>query len=149
MTRQLILQAARALALILPVLVPLPALAEALVTTRLVRATEVLGPDDVTRSAHSVPGAATQAVQVLGLEARVALYPGRPVLLSDLAPAALVERNQTVRLVYRRGGLLIMTEARALGRAALGEEVRVMNLSSRNSLTGTVTNDGTVEVFAN
>ena len=139
----------RLLAMIGLVLLPLPAMAEALVATRLVRATEVLGPDDVTRSGHSVPGAATDAVQVLGLEARVALYPGRPVLLSDLAPAALVERNQTVRLIFRSGGLLIMTEARALGRAALGDQVRVMNLSSRSSVTGTVTNDGTVEVFGN
>ncbi len=126
-----------------------PADAEALIATRLVRATEVLGPEDVTRSAAHVPGAATDPVQVLGLEARVALYPGRAVLLSDLAPAAVVERNQVVRLVYRRGGLLIMAEGRALGRAALGDGLRVMNLSSRSTVTGTVTSDGTVEVFGN
>ena len=148
-TRQRDLLTACVLALIGLVLLPPPTLAEALVTTRLVRATEVLGPGDVTHSAHRVPGAATDAVQVIGLEARVALYPGRPVLLGDLAPAALVERNQTVRLVYRRGGLLIITDARALGRAALGDPVRVMNLSSRSNVTGTVTSDGTVEVFGN
>lgn len=123
--------------------------ADALVATRLVRATEVLGPDDVTRSDVMMPGAATDLVQVVGLEARVALYPGRPVLLADLGPAAVVERNQPVRLIYRRGGLTITAEARALGRAALGEQVRVMNLGSRSTVTGTVTSDATVELFAN
>ena len=71
-------------------LMALPVAAEALVATRLVRATEVLAAEDITRSAAQVPGAATDPMQVLGLEARVALYPGRPVLLSDLAPAAVV-----------------------------------------------------------
>ncbi len=131
------------------VLMALPVAAEALVATRLVRATEVLAAEDITRSAAQVPGAATDPVQVLGLEARVALYPGRPVLLSDLAPAAVVERTQPVRLVYRQGALLIMAEGRALERGALGAPLRAMNLTSRSTVTGTVTSDGTVEVFGN
>ena len=60
---------------------------------------------------------------------------------------ALVERNQIVELIFARNGLHIVTEGRALDRAGAGERVRVMNLSSRSTLFGTVTASGTVSVL--
>ncbi|RBI84627.1 flagella basal body P-ring formation protein FlgA [Rhodosalinus halophilus] len=123
-----------------------PAAAETLVATRLIRAQEVIGPGDVTLSSGEVPGALTDPAAAVGREARVALYPGRPVMRGQTAPPALVERNQIVTVVYAQGGLRLTAEARALGRAAAGERVRVMNLSSRLSVTGTVAEDGSVRV---
>ena len=35
------------------------------------------------------------------MEAKVALYPGRPILASQLGAPALVERNAVVRMAYR------------------------------------------------
>lgn len=125
-----------------------PALqAETLVATRLIRATEVIGSGDVMLHEAHVPGAATRAEQVVGLEARVAIYPGRPVRLSDLGPAAVVERNETVRMVYRQGTLTILSEGRALERAGLGDSLNVMNLASRQTVQGIVNSTGLVEVF--
>ena len=106
--------------LVLLVLVPLPAFADALVATRLIRATEVVRAGDVAVQRGQLPGVASDPVQVVGLEARVAIYPGRPLRLADLAPAAVIERNETVTMLYRQGGLTIRSEGRALGRAALG-----------------------------
>lgn len=120
--------------------------AETLVATRLIRATEVIQPADVHLAKPSVPGAASDPAQVIGLEARVAIYPGRPVRLADLGPAAVVERNEIVRMIYRQNGLMIQSDGRALGRGALGEMVSVMNLSSRQSVQGVVTAAGLVEV---
>lgn len=120
--------------------------AETLVATRLIRATDIVQPADVQLALPAVAGAATDPAQVIGLEARVAIYPGRPVRLADLAPAAVVERNEVVRMVYRQNGLTIQSDGRALGRAALGETVSVMNLSSRQSVQGVVMASGLIEV---
>lgn len=120
--------------------------AETLVATRLIRATEVIGPGDVTRAAPAVAGAASAPDQVIGLETRVAIYPGRPVRLADLGPAAVIERNEIVRMVYRQGGLMILSDGRAMARAALGDRITVMNLASRQSVQGIVASSGLVEV---
>ncbi|TVR49636.1 MAG: flagella basal body P-ring formation protein FlgA [Rhodobacteraceae bacterium] len=125
---------------------PQVGLGESLVATRLIRATEVIAEGDVTRQPQAVSGAAHHPDQVIGLEARVALYPGRPIKLADLGPAAVVERNDIVRMVYRRGGLVILSEGRALARAGLGDTITVMNLGSRQSVQGVVTTAGLVEV---
>ena len=87
-----------------------------------------------------------EADQALGMEARVTLYAGRPIPLASLAPPAQVERNQLVTLVFRQGGLEIRAEGRALARGAPDETVRVMNLASRNTLSGRVAGPGLVFV---
>jgi flagella basal body P-ring formation protein FlgA len=76
----------------------------------------------------------------------VTLYPGRPILENQVGPPALVERNQVVRMVFLRGGLAITAEGRALDRGGFGEAVRVMNLSSRQIVSGAVAADGSIEV---
>jgi flagellar basal body P-ring formation protein FlgA len=123
-----------------------PAAADTLVPTRTIRAQALIGPDDVVIVAAPVPGALTHPDQAVGQEARVALYPGRPIRPGDLGPPALVDRNATVMLTYAAGGLTITAEGRALARAAAGEEVRVMNLASRSIVHGRVTADGRVTV---
>ncbi len=120
--------------------------AETLVATRLIRATDVVQPQDVRLAHPPREGAARDATQVVGLEARVAIYPGQPVRLADLRPAAVIERNEIVRMIYRQNGLMILTDGRVLGRGALGDIVSVMNLSSRQSVQGIVKASGLVEV---
>ena len=93
-----------------------------------------------------VPGGAVAIEDVIGLETRVALYPGQPIKLGDVGPAAVVVRNDAVTMVYAAGGLTIITEGRALDRAAIGERVRVMNLDSRTIVMGRVREDSSVEV---
>lgn len=127
-------------------LMPWPALADSLVATRVIPAHAVVAAEDVALVAADLPGAARDPAQAVGQETRVAIYPGRAVRLADLGAAALVERNQIVALSYRRGGLAILTEGRALGRAAPGELVEVLNLASRQKVTGRVGPDGSVFV---
>ena len=96
---------------------------------------------------NDLPGELSRPEDVVGLEARVVLYEGRPILASDVGPAAIIERNQIVTLVFSKGTLSIATEARALGRGGIGDAIRVMNLASRNTVSGTVTPDGSVVVL--
>lgn len=127
-------------------LAALPAQAESLVATRPIPARALITAADVTLVEADIPGALTDPAAAVGREARVALFPGRPLRGADLALPALVERNQPVLLVYRQGGLVITAEGRALGRAAEGEVLRALNLASRNTVSGRVASDGSLTV---
>ena len=74
------------------------------------------------------------------------LDPGGPILLDDIGRPALVTRNQIVQVHFRTNGLQIVTEGRALERGAIGDRLRIMNLSSRATLFGQVQDDGTILV---
>jgi flagellar basal body P-ring formation protein FlgA len=123
-----------------------PAIAESVVATRTIRPQTLIAPEDLTLVAAEVPGALTDPALALGLEARVAIYAGKPVRSGDLRAPTLVERNQTVPLIYLAGGLAISTEGRALARGSDGDMVRVMNLASRTTVNGRVGPDGAVYV---
>lgn len=123
-----------------------PALAAMVVPVRAIRAQSLILPSDLDVTDETIPGAAAAIEDVAGLEAKVTLYPGRPILASQIGPPALVERNALVRMNYRSGALAIMAEGRSLDRAGIGERVRVMNLQSKQIVTGTVAEDGTIEV---
>ena len=120
--------------------------AEILVPTRTIRAKEIILATDLTFKQINVAGALSDANEVVGMEARVPLYPGRPMRPSDIGPPAIIDRNDLVSLRFRRNGLTIVAEGRALGRGSEGEWIKVMNLASRNTVSGRVNADGSVEV---
>ncbi len=123
-----------------------PAFADIVVATRTIRPTTVILPADVSIVAGSRPNAFDRVEDVIGQEARVALYAGRAVLVDSIGPPALVDRNQIVPLRYQNGGLTISTDGRALERGGVGDRVRIMNLNSRTTLFGYVQEDGTIKV---
>lgn len=125
---------------------PQIASAETLVAARTVRAQAILSPLDFQVIEQTIPGSLDNPDQAIGMEARVVLYAGRPIRPDDIGPAAIIERNQIVTLLYRRGSLSIAADGRALGRAGAGDMLRVMNLASRTTITGSVRPDGTVVV---
>jgi len=131
---------------LLLVLVAVPAFAESVVATRTIRAQTVIGPEDLTLVAADLPGALTDLNAALGLEAKVAIYAGKPVMSADLGKPTLVQRNQVVALIYLSGDLAISTEGRALARGSEGDTVRVINLASRSTVTGRIGPDGAVYV---
>jgi flagella basal body P-ring formation protein FlgA len=135
----------RALALVM--LLAAPAQADVLVAARTLRAGTALDAADVVMTSDPAPpGAAIDPVEAVGMEARVTLYAGRPIPLASLGPPAVVERNQLVTLIFQRGGLEIRADGRALGRGAEGDEIRIMNLGSRSTVTGTIAGPGLVSV---
>ena len=123
-----------------------PAFSDSLVAARPIRALSLIGPEDVTLVAADIDGALRDAADAVGMEARAMIYPGRPVRATDLGPPAIVERNQVVPMIYRAGGLAILTEGRALTRGGVGDVIRVMNLTSRTTVSGQIGPDGRVDV---
>jgi flagellar basal body P-ring formation protein FlgA len=132
--------------LVLACLAAQAAEAQTVVPVRPIRAQTVIGPADVALEEHATPGALTAIEQAVGREARETLYPGRPVLAAQVGAPAVIERNQVVRMRFAEGALSIATEGRALDRGAVGDSIRVMNLSSRQIVTGQVAEDGSIEV---
>tara|TARA_R110002124_G_scaffold95963_14_gene240339 strand:+ start:1119 stop:1532 length:414 start_codon:yes stop_codon:yes gene_type:complete len=133
--------------LVVLLLLAAPVQAEVVLAARTLRAGTPITAADIVVSPDAAPlGAASQPDQAIGQEARVTLYAGRPIPLSGLAPPALVERNQLVTLIFRRGGLDIRADGRALGRGAAGDEIRIMNLGSRSTIFGTVAGPALVTV---
>ena len=119
-----------------------PALADTVVATGTIRSMALIGPADVHLIEGTTPGAMADLTAVIGMEARVNLYPGRPVRPSDLRPPAVINRNEIITLQYSANGLMIVTEGRALDRAGVGERLRVLNLASRTTVTATVLGSG-------
>ncbi len=124
----------------------LSAHAEAIVTTRVIKAGSVMHLEDLTVVKANIPGALGDPQAVAGQEARQTIYPGRPIRADQIGPPAVIERNQIVGLAFIAGGLAITTEGRALARGGVGDVIRVLNLSSRNTVQGQVMPDGTVRV---
>lgn len=119
-----------------------PAGAETLVAARTIPAQSIITAEDFTASPQVIPGGVTNPAAIIGMETRVALYAGRPIRPGDVGFPAVVERNQIIVLVYQQGGLAISTEGRALSRGGPGELIRVMNLSSRATVTARIGVDG-------
>ena len=135
--------------LVLTLLVALTAqqaAADILVPIRTIRAKQILTAEDLTYKPVDIDGAFTDPQELIGQEARVSLYAGRPVRYGDVGPPAIVDRNDLVTLRFNRGVLNIATEGRSLGRGSEGEIIRVMNLSSRTTVSGRINRDGSIEV---
>ncbi|MDP3862211.1 MAG: flagellar basal body P-ring formation chaperone FlgA [Phaeovulum sp.] len=123
--------------------------ADVVVAARTLRAQAVIGPEDVSLTEGTVPGALISLSEAIGQEARNAIYAGRVIRIDDVGPPAVIERNQIVPLLYRRGALSIQAEGRALGRGGVGDSLRAINITSRTTVTGLVAPDGTLVVFSN
>lgn len=118
------------------------ALADYLVAQRTIRARTVLMENDLGVQGGTVLGALSSIGEAIGKEARVTIYPGRPILNGDLVSAAIVERNQIIPLVFDNGLLKITAEGRALDRGRAGDLIRVMNLGSRSTVFALIQADG-------
>lgn len=120
--------------------------AESVVPTSAIRPRSVISEDMVAVVKKDLRGGLSALSDVVGMEARVALYPGRAIRAEDIGAPAVIERNQVVQLIYQSAGLEILTDGRAMGRGAVGEVLRVMNLSSRSTVVGTVRPDRSILV---
>ncbi|MBD3785486.1 MAG: flagellar basal body P-ring formation protein FlgA [Sphingomonadales bacterium] len=124
-----------------------PGLAETVVAARTLRAQTIIAPEDITVTDAQSADALADPAQAIGLETRSAIYAGRPIRPEDLRAPAIIERNQIVPLSFRRNGLSIQTEGRALERAGVGDTIRVMNLTSKTTLNATIAADGSAVVL--
>ena len=123
-----------------------PLMAEVLVAARTIPAQSLIRAEDLILRNVAAQGGVDDPLLLVGMEARVALYAGRPVRPADVGFPAIIDRNEIVPLIYDTGGLYIATEGRALGRGGAGEMIRVMNLSSRSTVSARIGEDGAAYV---
>jgi flagellar basal body P-ring formation protein FlgA len=125
---------------------PLPAMADAVVMLRTVPAGQAITVADVTIVPDDIGTAVTTLDAAIGFSAVSTLYPGDVLRPADLAVPLAVRRNALITLAYRSGGLVIETQGRALDDGAAGTAIQVMNLSSRNIVSGIIRSPGLVEI---
>ena len=120
--------------------------ADVVTPTRTLRPGTLITAADLVVKDADQGGMVDRIDDVVGQEARVALYAGRPIPFDAIGPPALINRNEIVALHFQTAGLSITTEGRALERGGIGDRVRIMNLSSRATLFGFVQPDGSIKV---
>lgn len=123
-----------------------PVKAETLVAARVLRAQTILAAEDLKIEPSTVAGALGSPREAIGFETRVAIYAGQPIRPDDIGPPAIVDRNQKITLAFRKGGLTILAEGRALSRGGVGDTIRVMNSTSKATVLATLGEDGTAYV---
>src|SRR5689334_5942286 len=88
----------------------------------------------------------TKREQAIGFAARGALQPGRPIRVADLMKPDLVQRNETVTLVYEVPGIVVTIRGKAIDAGAEGDVISVLNEQSKRKVQGTIVGPGRVLV---
>jgi len=85
---------------------------------------------------------------VVGLAARHELHPGLPLHAADLAKPEVVQRNDTVTIVFQAPGLVLTLRGVAQEGGAIGDSIGVLNADSKRVVQAQVTAPGRVSVSA-
>ena len=88
----------------------------------------------------------TNADQAVGLAARGPMQPGQPLRAADLMKPELVQRNETVTLVYEVPGITLTVRGKATEGGAEGDVISVLNEQSKRTVQGVVAGPGRVVV---
>ena len=88
----------------------------------------------------------TSRDQVVGFAARGSLQPGRPLRTADLMKPDLVQRNETVTLVYEVPGIVLTIRGKAAEGGAEGDVISVLNEQSKRTVQGTIVGPGRVVI---
>ncbi|MBL6076667.1 flagellar basal body P-ring formation protein FlgA [Belnapia sp. T18] len=122
----------------------------AVAATRRLAAGETPRPADLRsirlRAERMRPGIAERPGQVIGQQLLRPVAADAPILLADLAPPALVEKNALVTMLLEAPGLSLSAQGRALEAGPRGGLVPVMNLASRAVVEGEVVGPGRVRI---
>lgn len=151
--KKLVIRAGQALVIAVAI-APLSALAQpryAVVPTATIYPGEIIGAGRVTEVEVTNPnllgGYAERAGDVIGKVSKKTLVPGRTIQVSNLRDPYTITRGTTVRLTFSLSGMVISAAGTPLQDAMIGDVIRVRNLDSGITVSGTVMADGTVEVM--
>ncbi|WP_174873280.1 flagellar basal body P-ring formation chaperone FlgA [Vogesella oryzae] len=120
-----------------------------LVTTRLLRAGDIVQADDVRLAAVNNRSQLSQGIRdqklVLGQMVRTSLPPGTMLTESQVRSPYVVKMNQPVKLLIQGDGFAVSSDATALGNAGAGERVNV-RVGNGKVVSATAEPDGSVTV---
>jgi flagellar basal body P-ring formation protein FlgA len=89
---------------------------------------------------------ARASTEPAGLAVRHAVRAGQPLRTSDLMRPEIVQRNETVTLVYEAPGLVLTVRGKAIDPGAEGDVISVLNSQSNRTVQGTVAGPARVVV---
>jgi flagellar basal body P-ring formation protein FlgA len=122
---------------------------EVAVLMRDVERGDILRSSDVSverRPRSEISGEAASRDRALGMQMRRAIRAGQPLKTADLAKPDLVQRDQTVTLIFESAGLYLTVRGKALENGTEGDVVNVLNLQSKRTVAGTVIGRGQVAI---
>ena len=88
----------------------------------------------------------TSPAQAVGLAPRGGLQAGRPIRTVELMKPDLVQRNETVTLVYEVPGVVLTIRGKAAEGGAEGDVINVLNEQSKRTLQGVIVGPGRVAI---
>lgn len=84
--------------------------------------------------------------QVIGMAARGNLRTGQPLRSADLMKPELVQRNETVTLIYEVPGITLTVRGKAIEGGADGDVISVLNEQSKRTVQGVIVGPGRVVI---
>jgi flagellar basal body P-ring formation protein FlgA len=122
---------------------------EAAVLTRNVERADLLKSSDIMverRPKTEIGGDAAGRDRALGMQMRRPMRAGQALKVADLTKPDLVQRDQSVSLIYQTAGLYLTTRGKAIDSGTEGDVVSVLNLQSKRTVTGVVSGRGQVTI---
>ena len=123
---------------------------EVAVLTRALARGDVLTDADVAVDRRPKVDSAADGIasseQAIGLATRRALRAGHPLRQAELMKPEVVQRNETVTLMYEVPGIRLTMRGKALDSGAVGDLVSVLNVQSKRTVQGNVIGPGRVSV---
>jgi len=122
---------------------------EAAVLARSLDRNEVIKSSDVMierRPKAEVGGDLAARDRAVGMQVRKQLRAGQVLKAADLAKPDLVQRDQSVTLIYESVGLYLTIRGKALEGGTEGDVVSVLNLQSKRTVSGVVVGRGQVSI---
>jgi flagella basal body P-ring formation protein FlgA len=99
---------------------------------------DLIRPEDLTygkvASFAVPPDAPRDADQVIGKVARRPLRAGAAVASRDVSDPQVIKTNDTVQVIYRADGVSLVLQGVAMGSAAVGDPVEIMNPVSKKAI---------------
>jgi flagella basal body P-ring formation protein FlgA len=122
---------------------------EVAVLTRDVERNDVLKSSDVVterRPKVEVGNDPASRDRAVGMQSRKQIRAGQALRVLDLAKPDLVQRDQSVTLIYESAGLYLTIRGKALDGGTEGDVVSVLNLQSKRTVSGVVIGRGQVSI---
>jgi len=125
--------------------------AETTILTRALNRGDVIKESDVItekRPKVEIAGEFISAESAIGLAVKRPLRSGTLLRPSDLAKAEVIQRNESVTIVYEVPGVLLTVRGKALEAGAVGDLVGVLNMQSNRTVQAKVSGPGRVVISA-
>ena len=90
---------------------------------------------------------ARDASAIVGMQLKRQIPAGAPIPIADLMPPSQIRRGEPVRLLLQSNGLSLSGQGVALEAGALGERIKVRNISSQAVIEAEVQGPGVVRVL--